>query len=215
MYRVKIPSSDFWLKGYFLLFLLRLVVIRPLHFIRNFYRNFFNKNFIRHDWIIVDFSRFPNNISAIFGGIVFLAWVCEKMKINIKLIRASSVIWEQFESNTLINAANVTQQTSNFPNKPFIVEYPLTGWEKHFILSEYGYKVLSELSIKRELRDIADQWFDTHIKGCRVAVHYRGTDAASGQESAYDGAVLAQVVSDALKPIPSHTASAWMPMNKR
>ena len=190
MYRVKTSSSDFWLRGYFLLFLFKLSVIRPLHFFRHFYRNFFNKNFTRHDWIIADFGIFPNNLSAIFGGIVFLAWVCEKMKINIELARSSCVIWEQFENNTLINTTNAPQLKSNFPYKPFIVGYPLTGWEKHFILSEYGHKVLSKLSIKKELREIADQWFDTHIKECRIAVHYRGTDVAAGREMAYDRYVI-------------------------
>ena len=186
VYRVKLSSSDFWLRGYFLLFLFKLVVIRPLYFLRVFHRDFFNKNFTKHDWIIADFGGFPDSISTIFGGIVFLAWVCEKMKINIKLVRTSCVILEQFENNTLINTTNAPQLKSNFPYKPFIVGYALTGWEKHFILSEYGHQVLSKLSIKKELQEIADQWFDTHIKGCQVAVHYRGTDAAAGEEISLD-----------------------------
>ena len=186
MYRIETPASDFWLKGYFLLFLVKFLVYRPLHFLRRFYRHFFNKNFIQHKWIIADFGRFPNNIAPVVGSLFSLAWVCEKMKINIEVMRSSSVIWQQFENNTLINTVNAPQQTSNLSHEPFMATYYLADLERFFILPEYGHEVLSKLSIKKELCEIADQWFDTHIKGCQVAVHYRGTDAASGQEIVFD-----------------------------
>ncbi len=185
-YRVTTPASDFWLKGYFLLFLPKLLVVRPYYFFRHFYCIFFNKNFIQHNWVIVDFRQLPNNIAPIIGGIVTLAWVCEKMKINIEIMRSSCVIWEQFENNTLINTPNMPQPISNLSHKPLIMDYYLAELGRYFILPKYGHKVLSKLSIKKELQEIADQWFDIHIKGCQVAVHYRGTDAASGKEIVFD-----------------------------
>ena len=45
-----------------------------------------------------------------------------------------------------------------------------------YIRSEYGYKILSKLPIREDIRKCADEWFTNHIKGDWVAVHFRGTD---------------------------------------
>ena len=50
------------------------------------------------------------------------------------------------------------------------------GYAIFSISSEYGHKVLSKLSIKESLKKSANEWFDKHIKGDWMAVHYRGTD---------------------------------------
>ena len=53
-------------------------------------------------------------------------------------------------------------------------------WEefaKHEISSEYGYKIISTLSIKQEIQQRADQWGNENIRGECVGVHYRQTDS--------------------------------------
>ena len=66
---------------------------------------------------------------------------------------------------------------------------PLTnlGWRKGYIgvweafpkckiSSEYGYKIISKLSIRRKIQQQVDQWCDANIKGECIGVHYRQTD---------------------------------------
>ena len=50
--------------------------------------------------------------------------------------------------------------------------------------AEYGYRIISRLSVSRDIQSQADMWFNTHIKGDWVAVHYRGTDTHTHPRSA-------------------------------
>ena len=175
--------SNFWLKGYFCLFLVKLLFIRPLFFIRRFHSTFFNEDFIFGDWVIVDCRIFPNNIGEFLDAIVFLIWFCEKMKINIQIMHSPGRIQEQFENDTLINMTYEQKQIPNLSYRHVIMSYDY--WGKFFLLSECGAKMLSKLSIKREICESSDQWFDKHIKGDWVAVHYRGTDVRAGTEVCY------------------------------
>ena len=44
------------------------------------------------------------------------------------------------------------------------------------IPSEYGYKIISKLKVKKELQQQADAWTNNNLRGDWLAVHYRGTD---------------------------------------
>ena len=53
-------------------------------------------------------------------------------------------------------------------------------WEvfaKREISNEYGYKIISRLSIKQEIQQQADQWINENIRGECLGVHYRQTDS--------------------------------------
>ena len=171
-YRIDISPSDFWLKGYFLLFLFKFLVVRPLFFLRALYRSLFNKGIISGKDLAVDCSRhYP--LGPLFTGVVFLAWFCEKMSINIKLTYSTNIM-PYFENDTL-NLGNKPNATFDSSNK-LILKHGLSEHGMYFISPEYGHKILSTLSIKQELKEIADQWLVKNIKGNWVAVHYRGTD---------------------------------------
>ena len=178
-YRTEVSPFDFWLKGYFLLFLFKFLVVRPLFFLRALYRSLFNKNVIFSKNLAVDCSHlYP--LGSLLTGIAFLAWFCEKMRINIKFTY-STYVMPYFENDTL-NLGNKSNTNPDSSNK-LILKHDLSGHGMYFISPEYGYKIVSTLSIKEELRDIADQWLVKNIKGDWVAVHYRGTDVERQKHS--------------------------------
>ena len=114
-------------------------------------------------------------IANALNNFIIFAWLCEKMKINIKIQHPSDV-WRYFENDTIINTAK--QQKNNLKErKEYCHKGPLTVLGLLFNSSEYGHKILSKLSIKDELKNSANQWFEQHIKKENwVAAHYRGTD---------------------------------------
>ena len=172
-YRTGVSPFDFWLKGYFLLFLFKFLVVRPLFFLRAFYRSFFNKSFLLGKNFIVDCRR-PYSFGQLLTGIVALGWFCEKMNTNIKVERSTNMVWQYFENDVL----NFRDEPDTKPDSyyEFILKHDLAGHGMYSISPQYGHKILSTLSIKEELRDAANQWFDKNIKANWVAVHYRGTD---------------------------------------
>ena len=106
---------------------------------------------------------------------VAYAWICEKMRINIKIKHPSRMIWRHFGNDSISNAINDKGQQSEFvPTSGFRNDLLFIG--AFVISSEYGHKIISKLSIKEDLKQAADEWFNKYITGSWVAVHYRGTD---------------------------------------
>ena len=154
--------------------------------ISNFHKTFchvcLNKGFMLDKYVFVRHSIYP--FGTALDMMVGLAWLCEKMKVNIEIEHPTCTIWQFFENNTLINTTDQSlgqrfeYSESNFPTGT--VRYAM-----YSISSEYGHKVLSKLSIKESLKKSSNEWFDRHIKGDWVAVHYRGTDIEMKKNSQY------------------------------
>ena len=111
-----------------------------------------------------------------------MAWLCEKLGINVKFTfpdtygTGNSNLFE----NPVLNYAK-TCHLENFTRlkKPLSIKLygsPWFSYSKSRIPKEYGYKIISELSIKHEIQQQADQWFDENIRGECVGVHCRQTD---------------------------------------
>ena len=121
--------------------------------------------------------------------IVAHAWFCEKMKINMKIESFNRTILQFFENNVLA----LTEEAERSDQKK--IEFPSFGQHDlshslayvgiFFISSEYGHRVISKLSVKEDLIKSANHWFDEHIQGDWVAVHYRGTDIYAHRETGY------------------------------
>ena len=157
---------------------------RLLVFIRLFYRQFFSEDFLNSKCVIVNYKD-CRPIGTSLDGIVGFAWICEKMKINVKIKNPSSMVWRHFENDKLINTAGESTHASQFfTQKEFFYNY--IGWfGTFFISSAYGHKILSQLSINPQLEKCANQWTDSNLKGDWVAVHYRGTDVARWKNDKY------------------------------
>jgi len=111
-----------------------------------------------------------HGVATAFDSFVFIAWLCQKMGLNLRIEHPTLMVWRHFENDSFINNTDIHEEA---------VLYPPTAiaWlGKFYVSTEYGYKVLSELSIKQHLRETADEWFNEHIQGDWVAVHYRSTD---------------------------------------
>ena len=78
------------------------LLYRLLIFIRLFYRQFLNKDFLNSKYVVVNYED-CRPIGTSLDGIVGFAWVCEKMKINVKIKHPSNMVWRHFENDTLIN----------------------------------------------------------------------------------------------------------------
>ena len=156
------------------------------------YRDFF-KEYIAHrktplaDYVYVKIDCTP--MGSYFSRIIAIAWLCEKLSINVKFTFPNTYIIgsTNFFENTILSYAK-TCYPENFKQlkKPLVSldyrnNYILPSlWEafgKHRIPNEYGYKIISTLSIKQEIRQQADQWYRANIKGKCVGVHYRQGDA--------------------------------------
>ena len=111
-------------------------------------------------------------MSHIFLGLVLVAWLCERMRVNLKIEGLSDL----FSDDLIINNASEYSE-DYFKNAKKSAVYPLIIWIAiMYISSEYGNKILSKLPIREDIRKCADEWFTNHIKGDWVAVHFRGTD---------------------------------------
>ena len=156
------------------------------------YRDFF-KEYIAHrktplaDYVYVKIDCTP--MGSYFSRIIATAWLCEKLRLNVKFTFPNTYIIgsTNFFENTILSYAK-TCYPENFERlkKPLVnldyrKNYILPSlWEafgKRIIPNEYGYKIISTLSIKQEIRQQADQWYRANIKGKCVGVHYRQGDA--------------------------------------
>ena len=116
-----------------------------------------------------------------FPQIIGVAWLCEKLGINVKFtFPGTRFNTQNFFENSVLNYAKACH-LENFEK----LKNPLANLErvgiyevfaKCEISSEYGHKIISKLSIKQEIQQQADQWFNANIKGACVGVHYRQTD---------------------------------------
>ena len=145
-----------------------------LKFHKTFCHVCFNKSFMLDKCVFVRHSVYP--FGAGLNIMIGLAWLCEKMKVNIKIDHSTGAIWRYFENNTLINTTDQSLGQRFEYSKSNIEQVGEGRYAMYSISSEYGHKVLSKLSIKESLKRSANEWFDKHIKGDWVAVHYRGTD---------------------------------------
>ena len=107
-----------------------------------------------------------------FRWIVGIAWFFEKMNCNIKFVFAKR--FNYFENSIL----KVSQESSS--NNYIALRLNMQEFQGHcmWITSEYAYMVMSRLTIKRKIREKADKWAGTNLKGNWIGVHFRGTDAA-------------------------------------
>ena len=112
-------------------------------------------------------------------SIIGIAWVCDKKGINLKFIFPDEL--KPLFENVCIDK-KLSDKSDN-SQKPFYINsissyLASTGRRaaRKDIAAEYGYRVISQLSIKPDIQHQADQWFDAHVQEDWVAVHYRGTD---------------------------------------
>ena len=129
------------------------------------------------------------SLGSYFPRIIGVAWLCEKLNLNIKFTFPDTYIAGNinFFENSILAYSNECQ------NEKFMqLEKPLVGlryykfgrlprlWEafaKARISSEYGYNVLTQLSIKEDLRLQAEQWWHANAKQQKyIGVHYRLSD---------------------------------------
>ena len=118
LYIAKTSPFDFWLKGYFLLFLFKFLVVRPLYFIPHFYTEFFKKGLFLGKDIFVD-CRLSYPLGSLFKEIVSLAWICKKMNINLKVDRSTNMIWQCFE-NDIVNITDKANKSLDFSHNFFL-----------------------------------------------------------------------------------------------
>ena len=147
-----------------------------------FCRIFLNMSFILNRYISLPHKIYP--FGTALDMMVGTAWLCEKMKVNMK--SPNCTIWRFFENNTIVNITDQSvEQRFEYDKRKFPALTRLVDYAKYLISSEYGHKVLSKLSIKESLKKSANEWCDKHIKGDWVAVHYRGTDIEHKKKKAY------------------------------
>ena len=127
------------------------------------------------------------NLGVALFDLVAIAWICEKLNLDLKPISKNTGYYDIFDST--LNRSDSCKHENFMSLKEPITHIRhiqkhrlnfrevLSGFARHRITSEYGYKIISKLSIKQDLQQQADNWCRTNIKGNCIGVHYRGTDA--------------------------------------
>ena len=132
----------------------------------------YRKEFIETKHLVLCGRPFKS-IANIFYGVIATAWLCEKMQVNLKIEGLSDF----FENNIIINNLSKYDESDFEYGKEFYAGKADIVWVgEMYVHSEYGYKILQKMPIKKQLIESADEWFNNRIKGDWVAVHYRGTD---------------------------------------
>ena len=128
------------------------------------------------------------SLGSYFPRIIGVAWLCEKLGINVKFTFPDTYITggSNLFENSVLNYAKTCHPENFIKLKEPLTElnyrkkiYP-SPWEefaKCEISSEYGYKIISRLSIKQEIQQQADQWSNENISKECVGVHCRQADA--------------------------------------
>ncbi len=142
------------------------------------YRNTANTDIITVDWACY------RPVGPSLNAMVIIAWFLERWGITLKFKHPSNAMWRHFENNTLANSTNRAEQKHRSARQ-VIVNSRIDQIGHRFISSKYGHEVLTRLSIKEDLQKSANKWFESHIKGDWVAVHYRGTDIRKHKDGAY------------------------------
>ncbi len=113
-------------------------------------------------------------IGPSLNSMIVAAWFAERRGKLLRFKPSPNTIWRYFENDTLVNAMNRLGQEHCSSRE--ILRMNSLSCLGPLMSSAYGYKVLTRLSIKEDLQKSANEWFENHIKGDWVAVHYRGTD---------------------------------------
>ena len=158
---------------------------------RVLYRGFFRK-YIEHrktrlaDYVYVNIEC--PALGSYFSRVIGVAWLCDKLNINVKFIFPDTYVAGStnfFENPVLgysktCHPQNFTQLKEPLVNLDYWNEQTQPSiWEifaKCKISSEYGYKIISQLSIKKDIQQQADQWYDANKKRECIGIHYRQTD---------------------------------------
>ena len=118
-------------------------------------------------------------------GIIGIAWLCEKMNITVEFVFPREN--PSFFANSILCQRDPNK---TYPNKSFLInsssDYLASIARKAArkdLPAEYGYGIISRLSVSQDIKLQADMWFNTHIKGDWIAVHYRGTDVHTNPRS--------------------------------
>ncbi len=167
------------------------------YFIGLFRRHFFNRDFLNSKCIVVDYED-CRPIATSLNGFVAFAWVCEKMKINVKIKASSSVIWRHFENDMLINTKDESTHKLQSSTREKYLANNVEWFGIFFISSVYGHKIISKLAINPYLEKCANQWSADNIKGDYIAVHFRGTDEYNRNRIGMDSYItyLKEVIGD-------------------
>jgi len=117
-------------------------------------------------------------LGILFPQMIGVAWLCEKLKLNVKFSFIGRPPNDTFLFENLFLSYSKTYQADNIlqsMRRYGALIRVASGREK--LSNEYGYKVISRLGINRDIQQQADQWYRSNAKRKCVGVHYRGTDA--------------------------------------
>ena len=149
--------------------------LRHSYFTKLFRGQFLNKDLLNSKCVVVNYED-CRPIGTSLDGIVAFAWVCEKMKINVKIKKPNSMVWRHFENDMLINTKDESTHKLQSSTREKVFANDVAWFGIFFISSAYGHKILSKLAINSDLKRCANQWIADNLKEDWVAVHYRGTD---------------------------------------
>ena len=114
-----------------------------------------------------------NSVSSVLYQIIGCAWLCEKLHIDFKFAFSD-------KSNFFENLVLMRSKGNNYRQEPKKTRLKASSLFINFVRSkvslQYGYKIISQLTIKRDLQQQADEWTDNNLRGDWLGVHYRGTD---------------------------------------
>ena len=117
-------------------------------------------------------------IRRYFDRIISTAQFFEKMGINVKFV--FKINHNYFENSIL--EISKEHQPKYFVTIPFTESQErIFMYNSQSLSSEYGYSVISKLSIKQGIQKQADEWSRMNLKGDWVGVHFRGTDLPPGR----------------------------------
>ncbi len=112
-----------------------------------------------------------SSISTYVFEIIGVAWFGEKMNINIKVKCAD--LEDLFDNFELIRSPKNLHE--GYTTSITLIRL-WQNYAKFAVPAEFGYKVISELAIKADFREQADEWINSKPQGNWVGIHYRGTD---------------------------------------
>ena len=143
--------------------------------VRGFFRLYISISNKQHVITKIEHTSLANYLYGIIG----VAWLCERMNITVEFVFPKEKL--SFFENSILYQRNTN---NTYHKKSFLInsssDYLASIARKvarKDLPAEYGYEIISQLSIKPDIQHQADAWFNVHIKGDWVAVHYRGTDA--------------------------------------
>ena len=105
-----------------------------------------------------------------FRSILGIAWFFEKMNCNIKFVFDDD--FNYFENSTL----KVSQESLS--ENYMALRLHMREFQQYQLWSssKYAYRVISRLTISKEIQEQADEWVRANLKGNWIGVHFRGTD---------------------------------------